>query len=246
MVEVVGAGIPLVASAGFEQRALTLAARAEAALAWHAERLGWMPTLRLAVADEHDWAEVAPVPIYGVPQTFGERTIMAADLAPLHRDLAELIAVPPDDVLPFFDAFVAHEVVHLFGEQEGQREAPLWAVELWCNLGMVGYLRDADPDGLDAIRAEAAAMAAVPLSTFAGTALADMERSVEAGPLDFGWYVVSLTRMADDLWDAAGPELYPALYDLLRPDAGDHAPVTAEDLVALSPAVAVAMERWPG
>ena len=39
----------------------------------------------------------------------------------------------------------------------------------------------------------------IPVSTLAAHALDDMERSFEAGNVNFGWYILRLTALADTL-----------------------------------------------
>jgi hypothetical protein len=145
-------------------------------------------------------------------------------------------------LLPFFDQFLVHELVHLFCEQVELREAPLWVVELFCNLGMVGYLVECEPASLPLLRAAVEASAQLPVSDLAVTALDRMEEAFEAGPLDFGWYIMRLTALADRLWSAAGPAVYPAMYDMLRRLGG---PLGVADVEALSPAVAPLLGEWP-
>lgn len=252
-----GFPFPASASRGTEERALALAARAASALDWHAEQLGWRPKLRLTIADADDWAGVANVPIYGVPQTWGDHTILAADDAPLFRELsADLLAhAPPAEadrlrdtygdppvLVGYFDQFLPHELVHLFCEQASVAPAPLWIVELFCNLGMVGYLATNEPGSLPLLRTATDASAHIPISERPVHDLDDMERSFEAGQLAFGWYILRLTALADRLWHEADAGLYRSFYDRLR--QADE-PVNRADLEALDPTVGPALAAWP-
>jgi len=54
--------------------------------------------------------------------------------------------------------------VHLFCEQVPVAPAPLWIVELFCSLGMVGYLADCEPGALPLLRAATDASAHIPMS----------------------------------------------------------------------------------
>jgi hypothetical protein len=258
LVSIDGFPFAVTASSGTEERARALAARAVSALDWHAEQLGWRPQFRLTVADGDDWPDVAPVPIYGVPQTWGDHTIVAAGEAPLFAEVsADLLAHAPPELadrlrdiygdppvlVGFFDQYLPHELVHLFCEQEPVAPAPLWVVELFCNLGMVGYLAACEPSALPLLRAATDASAHIPISERPVHDLEDMERSFEAGQLAFGWYILRLTALADRLWHEAGGGLYRALYDRLR-QADD--PVVGTDLEALDPAVGPALAAWPG
>jgi hypothetical protein len=132
LVSIDGFPFALNASDGAEARARALAARAVSALDWHVEQLGWRPHFRLTVSDGDDWSEVAPVPIYGVPQTWGDHTIIGAGEAPLFAEVsADLLAHAPPALadglretyrdppvlVGCFDQFLPHELVHLFCEQ---------------------------------------------------------------------------------------------------------------------------------
>ena len=245
------------ASVGTEKRAQDLAARAASALDWHAEQLGWRPGLRLTVADGDDWLDVAPVPIYGLPQTWVDHTIIAAGDTPLFAEVAaDLLAHAPPAMsdrlretygdppilIGYFDQYLAHELVHLFCEQVPVAPAPLWIIELFCNLGMVGYLAECDPGALPLLRAAADASVHIPLRERPINDLADMERSFDGGQLAFGWYILRLTVLADRLWHSAGRGLYRAMYDrLLQADE----PFDISDLEALHPAVEPAVGAWP-
>jgi hypothetical protein len=120
--------------------------------------------------------------------------------------------------------------------------APLWIVELFCNLGMVGYLAAREPGALPLLRAVADASAHIPISERPVHDLDDMERSFDAGQLAFGWYILRLTALADRLWHDAGEGLYRALYDRLRQGDG---PVVRTHLEVLDPAVGPALADWP-
>jgi hypothetical protein len=257
LVSIDGFPFAVSASGGTEERARALAARAVSALDWHAEQLGWRPQLRLTVADGNDGPTSPPCRSTACPDLGRPHTIVAAGEAPLFAQVsAHLLAhVPPAPadtlrdtygdpplLVGFFDQFLPHELVHLFCEQVPVAPAPLWIVELFCNLGMVGYLAECEPDALQLLRAAADASAHIPLSEHPIHALDDMERSFDAGQLAFGWYILRLTSLADRLWHDAGGEFYRALYDRLRQV---HEPVVGSDLAALDPAVRPALAAWP-
>jgi hypothetical protein len=202
------------------------------------------------------------VPIYGVPQTFGNHTIIAASEAPLHTEFATALVThsppamrerleevygDPPRLLASFDLFVVHELVHLYCEQRPGRPAPLWATELLCSLGLVGYLHEEEPGQLATLLTAAEAAAHLPSSALAVTALVDMEQSFDGGQLTFGWYIQRLTAMADEIWRADGPMAYRGLYDLLHPGqaAASTAAVTLADIEALSPSLRQAIAAWP-
>ena len=257
LVSIDGFPFAVSASVGTEERARALAARAASALDWHVEQLGWRPQLRLTVADGDDWPDVASVPIYGVPQTWVDHTIIAAGEAPLFAEVsADLLAHAPPALsdrlrntygdppvlVGYFDQYLPHELVHLFCEQVPVAPAPLWIVELFCNLGMVGYLAECEPGTLPLLRAAADASADIPISERPIRDLADMERSFDTGQLAFGWYILRLTALADRLWHTAGRGFYRAVYDrLLQADE----PIVVSDLEALDPAVGPALGAWP-
>jgi hypothetical protein len=263
LVSLGGFGFPVAASAGAEERAAGIAAQASSAFDWLCERLGWRPAVRVTVADEDHWSGVAVVPVYGVPQTWGDHTIVAAGRAPLFDELAGFLTSPgvggapheglaaaygdPPDLTAFFDLQVVHELAHLFGEQATLRPAPLWVDELRCNLAMVGFVAERRPELLPVLRAAPRASAGVPLDRVAETALERMEAAAGAGPLDFGWYQLRLTDLAVHLWQTGEVGLDVALYRLLRAEAGVEQPtaVTLDEVRALSPALSAAVDRWP-
>jgi hypothetical protein len=74
-----------------------------------------------------------------------------------------------------------------------------------------------------------------------------MDRSFDAGSLNFGWYILRLCAMADVLWDVAGVDLYRGLYDLLHPAQGDRGeePWTTDEIAGLSPALVDLSAAWP-
>lgn len=261
MVPIDGFAFGVSVSEGAEERGAAIAAIAAVAFEWLCGRLGWQPAVRLTVADERDWPEVAPVPVYGVPQTWGDHTIVAAGRAPLFDDMAaflmgespeagqrEMAAAygDPPDLSPYFDLQVVHELAHLFGEQIALRPAPLWVDELRCNLAMAGFVAEKRPDALPQLRAAARASAHVSLDQLGETALHRMGESFDAGQRNFGWYQLRLTDLADRLWHAGEAELDVALYELLRaPGPGEPATVQLDEIVAVSPALAEAVEGWP-
>ena len=260
-VALAGFGFPVSVSPGAEERAAGVAAMAAEAFDWLCDRLAWRPTLRLTVADERDWSEVAAVPVYGVPQTWGDHTIVAAGRAPLFDEVAALLMGTsrhddqqsmtaaygdPPDLRAFFDLQVVHELAHLFGEQVELRPAPLWVDELRCNLAMAGYVAEKLPGALPRLRAAARASASVPLDRLGETALDRMAASLDAGQLNFGWYQLRLTDLADRLWHAGEVDLDVALYDVLRVAEGrEPMPVQLDEIVALSSMLSQAVERWP-
>lgn len=143
----------------------------------------------------------------------------------------------------FFDQYLPYELVHLFCEQVPVAPAPLWIVELFCNLGMVGYLADCEPGALPLLRAAADASAHIPISKRPVHDLDDMERSFDAGQVAFGWYILRLTGAGGPALARRGWGLYRALYERLR--QADE-PVVGTDLEALDPAVGPALAAWPG
>jgi hypothetical protein len=73
-----------------------------------------------------------------------------------------------------------------------------------------------------------------------------MEASFDAGQLNFGWYQLRLTDLADRLWQAGEIDLDVALYGLLRAaEVLEPTPLHLDEIVALSPALCEAVERWP-
>lgn len=69
---------PVWASPDAHALAEAVAARVGRALDWLADTLGRRPPVRLFVANPEHWDLVAEVPVYGLPQAFGDRVIVGA------------------------------------------------------------------------------------------------------------------------------------------------------------------------
>jgi hypothetical protein len=249
-----GFGFEVSVSAGAELRGKVTAERAERALDWLAGALGTRPVLRLCVADESDWDVVAPVPLYGMPQTWGDLVIVPAGRAPLIDEQYDVFAPyvtartaagvraaygDPPDLAGFFDLLLVHELTHLFHEQVWRSQPELWLLELHANLGLFGYLADQEPDRLAGVRAFAGCARDVPAEVAPVRGLAEMERALDdGGPVNFSWYQLRLIALADELWSAGGVGLFRRIHDRF---AGAEA---IGDLASIDPSLAAAAEGW--
>lgn len=258
MIPVEGFGFKVSVSAGAELRGKVTAERAARALDWLAGALGVRPSLRLCVADESDWEVVAPVPLYGMPQAWGDLVIVPAGPSPLvdeqyaafapyvtARTAAGVRAAygDPPDLAGFFDLLLVHELTHLFHEQVWREQPELWLLELHANLGLFGYLADQEPDRLSGVRAFAGCARDVPAEVAPVRRLAEMELAFDGGgPVNYSWYQLRLIALADELWSAGGAGLFRRMHERFADrDAGS---VSLAELASIDPVLAVAAEGW--
>ncbi|NUU22603.1 MAG: hypothetical protein HOV68_13970 [Streptomycetaceae bacterium] len=257
-----GFPFPVRASAGAEARAEELAARTERVLAWMTDALHVVPTLRLNVADQDDWASVTDMPLYGMPRTLdGEVTvgiaeapfyaeqlasyephISAATRANLREEFGE-----PGALLPYYEAIHVHEITHLYHQQDWTSYPDLWLVELHANLGMIGYLNEMEPDMLAPVRALTSVVYDMPADTLWFRELPDMPQALENGLFNYAWYFFHLTLAAEELWETGGSPLFRRLFEYVRArqHAAEPGPVTRDEMWAVHPALAQMMDEWP-
>jgi hypothetical protein len=258
MIPVEGFGFEVSVSAGAELRGKATAERAARALDWLADALGVRPVLRLCVADESDWEVVAPVPMYGMPQTWGDLVVIPAGPSPLvdeqyaafapyvtARTTAGVRAAygDPPDLAGFFDLLLVHELTHLFHEQCWREQPELWLLELHADLGLFGYLAEQEPDQLAGVRAFAGCARDVPAEVVPVRGLGQMELALDdGGAVNFSWYQLRLIALADELWSAGGSGLFRRMHDQFADRRAGS--VSLEELAAIDPVLAVAAEGW--
>jgi hypothetical protein len=219
--------VTAVISPGAEARAAELAARAERARDWLADRLAAPFSFELFVLDEDVWADHAEVAVYAIPHAnpdngkivLGSRpatlfdsvcTQFWPDLDEGSRDAMHQAYGNPPLLEEFADLILVHELLHLV--PRGQSLPRMWHEELFANLGAVGYLASEEPDELPVYTTFCRAGCDVPPSRVACSALVDMAESFERGGFaNYVWYQCRLIVAAERLWNARGVEALQAL-----------------------------------
>jgi hypothetical protein len=247
-----GFPFPAEASQGSEGRGLQHARRSKRALDWMSELLGFQPDFRLSVAGQLDWPQVAQVPIYGVPQTFGDHVILPAEEAALHHEVLDALQPylteatraglldaygDPPRLISFLDFLAVHELTHLFHDQADCDYSSMWVAEFHAHLGAAGYFFEFEPDRLPGFSAFAACALEMPGTDLAVHTLDDMEQSFESGYVNHAWYQLRLGHAALGMWEKGGAELFRNLFDVLR-SRPQGEPISLEELGKIHPELA--------
>lgn len=269
LVELNTYSFPVYASQGAQERAHQLAARCQNAYSFFSSVLECKPNVRLlALAPEH-WQEYTGSPMFGVPQTVDEQTVVVAGQ---NAELWKMI-IPPLDMLPpshaqairntygqadgsvdvagYMDLLPVHEVGHLFIDQTTRQfdfHLPRrWLVELFCNLALHAYTAVEEPNQLSTLAVFPQAMVALGSNHLAHRALHDFEQ-LYAGmePPNFVWYLSRLHVAAQQIYDSAGIE---ALRRLFRTIVQSSESLADEQLAthlqaSVHPAVADVLVLW--
>lgn len=252
------------ASEGAEERAREIGERASRALAWLTETFGERRDVELFVVGQSDWDQVADVPIYGMPQTFGNRLTVSPDPAGFWQDAVDLFWPDLSDVTKdavhrvygdppavgrrFADLVVAHELTHLFHEYDEVTQRldfpRLWLAELFASIGMYGYLATVEPQELPAAATICHAAREILPGRMPVTALDDMERTFEFGPEYYVIYEFLLLALAERIWNVAGVAALRGFHTGLRnSDLGDEEILAA--LERIHPEVGRLVRAWP-
>lgn len=238
LVEVSDYSFPVYVSKGAEMRAHQLAGRCQKAYSFFSHSLERKPKVRLLVLAPEHWQEYTGSPMFGVPQTVDEQTVVVAGQ---NAELWKMI-IPPLDMLPpanadamqttygqadgsidlasYMDLLPVHEVGHLFLDQvAGQFDFHLprrWLVELFCNFGLHAYTAIEEPNQLPALITFPQAIVALGDDHLSHRSLGDFEQlyaSME--PPNFVWYLSRLHIAAQRIYDGAGIMMLHRLFGVI-------------------------------
>ncbi|CRK57626.1 hypothetical protein [Alloactinosynnema sp. L-07] len=258
-----GYAMPVLASAGSQERARVIAARTGRALSWLERSLRRRPLFTLYVLDEQDWPAVSDVPIYGMPQSVPGKIVTSPQPAGWWQEyldalrphlppemLADLARVfgDPADFTTMADLVAVHELTHLFHEIHPvtwASEFPAdWVMELFANIGMHGYVATHEPQLLPLPVTLAAAARAAGAQPWPLRELAAMGASMQTSVPNYVWFEFMLIGFAESIWNTGGIDAMLAFQQTLgQPTLSPEAVV--HRLTAIDPAVAEAVRAWP-
>lgn len=235
LVELEGYSFLVYVSQGTQRRAHQLATRCQKAYSFFSNALESKPKVRLLVLTPEHWQEYTGSPMFGVPQTVDEQTVVVAGQ---NAELWKMI-VPPLDMLPpshaqairntyghadgsvdvagYMDLLPVHEVGHLFIDQTaGQFDFHLprrWLVELFCNLALHAFTAVEEPNQLSTLTIFPQTIVALGSDQLEHRSLYDFEQ-LYAGmePPNFVWYLSRLHVAAQHIYDNAGIEAFRRLF----------------------------------
>jgi hypothetical protein len=259
-----GCALPTYASEGAQTKAREVAERAKHALDWLTALFGPQPTPPIYVVGPEDWNRVARVPVYGLPHTFPDRTVVSTTPAAFWRDytdvltprlteegmaeLCEAYGDPPDLGAEFPDLLIVHELTHLYhayDEATGTTDFPqLWLAELFANIGLYGYLADVEPATLPLVETISHASHAAGPEPWTVHNLNHMEDSLAHGPLNYCWFEFLLIQLAQQIWELGGPAAFTHIHDTLRQPLTDDEILNR--LADIHPDIAATVRNWPG
>ncbi len=240
-----------------------MAERAERALHWLATLFGPEPTPPLYVVGPEDWNRVARVPVYGLPHTFPDRTVVSTTPASFWRDytdvlnpllteagtvgLLDVYGDPPDLGAEFPDLLVVHELTHLYhayDEATDTTDFPrLWLAELFANIGLYGYVTEVEPAKLPLVEAISHASYSAGPQPWTVQDLNHMAASLAEGPLNYCWFEFMLIRLAQQIWELGGSAAFAQVHDTLRK------PLTDDEILSrladIHPDIAATVRQWP-
>jgi hypothetical protein len=256
-----GFAFPVWASPGTEERALVIGQRVERAHAWFTGVLGFQPRVRLLALAPSDWDRLAGMPVFGFPHFIGDDTVVVGsvpapffaeivdfwkpDLSePTWRRLRDVYGDPPV-VDGFSDLLAVHELGHLFHVQAGFWRPATWLPELFCNVGLEGYVAEVEPPGLEILETLPLATSEVSPERFAVRELNGMDQATRVGgPLNYAWFELRLHAAAKPIWEQAGRSAFRRLYERFRdgPEPDDPRRVLHEEV---HPEYARVIDEWP-
>jgi len=264
MSRIEGFPFPVWASPGAEERAEEIGARTSRALGWLTSAFGEPRDVELGIPDRSDWERVADVPVYGMPQAFGNRVTLSPDPAGFWQEAVDILwpdlsestrealrgvyGDPPDVGARLADLIAVHELTHLYHEYDettGRTDFPrLWLAELFSSIGMYGYLADEEPELLPIVSTIARATREIRREHMPVIELDDMERTFEFGAVYYVLYQFLLIEVAERIWEAAGIGGLREFRDRLRsPEMTDEEIVAA--LGRIHPEAARVVTSWP-
>lgn len=260
---------PVYVSKGSEMRAHQLAQRCQKAYGFFSDTLANKPTVRLLILAPEHWEQYTGSPMFGVPQTIDEQTVVVAGQ---NAELWKMI-IPPLNMFPpneaqaiqttygqedgsvdvagYMDLLPVHELGHLFIDQKaGQFDFHVprrWLTELFCNLALHAYVATQEQNQLSSLKVFPQAIVALGSNHLAHRSLDDFEQ-LYAGmePPNFVWYLSKLHVAAERIYDAAGSE---ALRRLFKTITGSKESLSDQQLAArlqadVHPAAADVLVSW--
>ena len=264
MARIEGFPFPVWASAGTEGRAREIGKRTSQALGWLANVFGEGRNLELAVAGRSDWERVADVPVYGMPQAFGNRVTLSPDPAEFWQEAVDLLwpdlsestrdslrgvyGDPPDVGGRLADLIAVHELTHLYHEYDeatGRMDFPrLWLAELFASIGMYGYIAEEEPEQLPTVSAIARATREIRREHMPVIELRDMERTFEFGAVFYVLYQFLLIGLAERIWEGSAMGGLREFRDRLRNPEMTDAEIVAT-LSGIHPDASRIVRSWP-
>jgi hypothetical protein len=243
LVEVPG-GLPTFASAGVEQRAVSIGRIAADSYEYLAGLLDFRPDAQVLVVTEADWPNVTETPIYGLPNAANGTLVVAGTEAPLWDSFGEM--VQPEDraefeatygtadgtirLGPFMDLIAVHEVAHIF--HQGTQHFPrLWLQEFFANLCTHAWVVDRSPADLATLITMPRLGSRAPAESWAHSSREDFELLyTDVGGANYVWYQFRLQVEAGALIDRAGTGAVRRLFEAFRLDDAALARRLADDV----------------
>lgn len=250
--------IPVTVSDGCEMEARRVLSQVSRAREWASLVLDRDVEFALVVADEHDWASVAAVPIH-LPHAATDRIVVPARPTTAfgeslrtywpHIDDERRRALTAAygealDTTPFVELIVVHELGHLFHLQVPFEFDRFWLTEFFANLLMVGYVAEVQPQMWPQVEHFAAAASSSPPLEGWAHALDDMELSLQVGPENYIWYQMILIDRAIAVWHSSSKEGMRRLFDECRTPDSEYSALT-RTLASIDPQLTQVMYGWP-
>jgi hypothetical protein len=236
--ELSGFPVAIYLSAGTEQRAQEIAGRCQRAYQFLGKTLNFEAEICILVLAPEHWQDYTGSPMYGVPQTIDQRTLVVAgqnselwqmivppleELSPAVAQALRVVYGQPDgsiDLVSYMNLLAVHEMGHLYLDQAtGKFDFSFphrWLVELFCNLCLHAYIAAEESQQLPSLETFPNTIVAGGLAHLSYQALDDFERLyADMEPQNFIWYLSQLHLAAQRIYNAGGVETLPRLWKML-------------------------------
>jgi hypothetical protein len=225
-------GLPTFASAGVEERAVSIGRIAADSYEYLSGLLGFRPEAQVLVVTEADWPNVTQTPVYGLPNAGNGTLVVAGTEAPFWATFADMVS--PEDraefeaayaaadgsirLGPFMDLVAVHEVAHLF--HQGTQHFPrLWLQELFANLCLHAWVVDRSPADLTTLTTMPRLGSRATREAWAHSSREDFELLYsDVGGANYVWYQFRLQVEAGGLVERAGTAVVRRLFEAFRLD----------------------------
>ncbi|GAB4445636.1 MAG: hypothetical protein Fur0044_41860 [Anaerolineae bacterium] len=270
LVELPGPYVTLYFSPNTEQRAREFANRCQRACQFLSPTLKFEAEICVLVLAPEHWQECTGSPMYGVPQTIDQRTLVVAgqnselwtmitpplaDLSPAVAQAMQVAYGQPDgsiDLAAYMNLLAVHEMGHLYLDQAaGTFDFNLprrWLVELFCQLCLHAYAAIEEPEQLPRLETFPKTIMAGGVAHLSYKTLDDFERLyADMEPPNFVWYLCQLHLAARRIFDAGGVETLQRLWQMLiqsREKLPDEQ-LALRLRTEVHPAVEHVLTRWP-